>query len=166
MVNRLELVESSLRAKFSNAAVKLHRVTKANAYEVSSLTIIWASPEGLTPDLKLTSASSISTGSSKERPQWTKTESMVVFKYHRVSKGCTKKIFVGGLTITDIESDFKKHFDQLGGIKDVVLMYDQNTQRPRGFDFITFDSEERVDRVLHKTFHELNGKSIIATPKL
>nr|KYP59517.1 RNA-binding protein Musashi isogeny Rbp6 [Cajanus cajan] len=74
--------------------------------------------------------------------------------------GRTKKIFVGGLPSTITESDFKKYFDQFGTITDVVVMYDHNTQRPRGFGFITFDSEEAVDRVLYKTFHELNGKMV------
>ncbi|KAJ4822590.1 hypothetical protein Tsubulata_018852 [Turnera subulata] len=72
----------------------------------------------------------------------------------------TKKIFVGGLASTVTESDFKKYFDQFGAITDVVVMYDHNTQRPRGFGFITYDSEEAVDKVLHKTFHELNGKMV------
>ncbi|EEF34155.1 Heterogeneous nuclear ribonucleoprotein 27C, putative [Ricinus communis] len=72
----------------------------------------------------------------------------------------TKKIFVGGLASTVTESDFKKYFDQFGTITDVVVMYDHNTQRPRGFGFITYDSEEAVDKVLHKTFHELNGKMV------
>ncbi|KDP36443.1 hypothetical protein JCGZ_09513 [Jatropha curcas] len=72
----------------------------------------------------------------------------------------TKKIFVGGLASTVTENDFKKYFDQFGTITDVVVMYDHNTQRPRGFGFITYDSEEAVDKVLHKTFHELNGKMV------
>ncbi|KAI4311906.1 hypothetical protein MLD38_036770 [Melastoma candidum] len=58
----------------------------------------------------------------------------------------TKKIFVGGLPSTITESDFKKYFDQFGLIMDVVVMYDHNTQRPRGFGFITFDTEDAVDR--------------------
>ncbi|KAL4566896.1 hypothetical protein LXL04_031022 [Taraxacum kok-saghyz] len=74
--------------------------------------------------------------------------------------GRTKKIFVGGLPSTITETDFKEYFDQFGTITDVVVMYDHNTQRPRGFGFITFDSEEAVDRVLYKTFHELNGKTV------
>ncbi|KAG6420839.1 hypothetical protein SASPL_117381 [Salvia splendens] len=74
--------------------------------------------------------------------------------------GRTKKIFVGGLASTVTESDFKTYFDQFGTITDVVVMYDHNTQRPRGFGFITYDSEDAVDRVLHKTFHELNGKMV------
>lgn len=72
----------------------------------------------------------------------------------------TKKIFVGGLASTVTESDFKNYFDQFGTITDVVVMYDHNTQRPRGFGFITYDSEEAVEKVLHKTFHELNGKMV------
>ncbi|KAK6132996.1 hypothetical protein DH2020_033287 [Rehmannia glutinosa] len=71
--------------------------------------------------------------------------------------GRTKKIFVGGLASTVTETDFKTYFSQFGTITDVVVMYDHNTQRPRGFGFITYDSEDAVDRVLHKTFHELNA---------
>ncbi|KAL4298496.1 hypothetical protein AHAS_Ahas17G0006700 [Arachis hypogaea] len=74
--------------------------------------------------------------------------------------GRTRKIFVGGLASTVTESDFKKYFDQFGTITDVVVMYDHNTQRPRGFGFITYDSEEAVDKVLFKNFHELNGKMV------
>ncbi|KAJ7967806.1 heterogeneous nuclear ribonucleoprotein 1-like [Quillaja saponaria] len=74
--------------------------------------------------------------------------------------GQTKKIFVGGLASTVTENDFKNYFDQFGTITDVVVMYDHNTQRPRGFGFITYDSEEAVEQVLYKTFHELNGKMV------
>ncbi|KAK1435596.1 hypothetical protein QVD17_01362 [Tagetes erecta] len=74
--------------------------------------------------------------------------------------GRTRKIFVGGLPSNITENDFKNYFDQFGTITDVVVMYDHNTQRPRGFGFITYDSEESVDRVLYKTFHELNGKMV------
>ncbi|XP_047318456.1 heterogeneous nuclear ribonucleoprotein 1-like [Impatiens glandulifera] len=72
----------------------------------------------------------------------------------------TKKIFVGGLASTVTETEFKRYFDQFGTVTDVVVMYDHNTQRPRGFGFITYDIEEAVERVLMKTFHELNGKMV------
>ncbi|KAJ3672993.1 hypothetical protein LUZ60_006367 [Juncus effusus] len=73
----------------------------------------------------------------------------------------TRKIFVGGLPSSITEPDFKLYFEQFGSISDVVVMYDQTTQRPRGFGFITFDLEESVDRVLAKsTFHQLNGKMV------
>jgi RNA-binding protein Musashi len=72
----------------------------------------------------------------------------------------SRKIFVGGLASTVTEKDFKSYFDQFGNIIDVVVMYDHNTQRPRGFGFITYDSEDAVDKVLLRTFHELNGKMV------
>ncbi|KAK6784844.1 hypothetical protein RDI58_018299 [Solanum bulbocastanum] len=74
--------------------------------------------------------------------------------------GRTRKIFVGGLASTVTETDFKEYFEQFGTITDVVVMYDHNTQRPRGFGFITYDSEDAVDKVLLKPFHELNGKMV------
>ncbi|XP_022155643.1 heterogeneous nuclear ribonucleoprotein 1-like [Momordica charantia] len=72
----------------------------------------------------------------------------------------TKKIFVGGLPSALTEDGFRQYFENYGQVTDVVIMYDQNTQRPRGFGFITFDNEDSVDRVLYKSFHELNGKLV------
>ncbi|CAM8988433.1 unnamed protein product [Rhodiola kirilowii] len=72
----------------------------------------------------------------------------------------TKKIFVGGLPATLTEEEFREYFETYGHVTDVVVMYDQNTQRARGFGFISFDSEDAVDRVLHKSFHDLNGKQV------
>lgn len=74
--------------------------------------------------------------------------------------GRTRKIFVGGLASSVTETDFKGYFEQFGRTTDVVVMYDHNTQRPRGFGFITFETEDAVDKVLQKTFHELNGKLV------
>ncbi|CAN7026780.1 unnamed protein product [Brassica rapa subsp. trilocularis] len=80
----------------------------------------------------------------------------------------SKKIFVGGLASSVTEAEFKKYFSQFGTITDVVVMYDHRTQRPRGFGFISYESEDAVDRVLRRTFHELNGKMVevkLAVPK-
>ncbi|KAH0851044.1 hypothetical protein HID58_095024 [Brassica napus] len=54
----------------------------------------------------------------------------------------------------------RSNSSSIQGSPDVVVMYDHNTQRPRGFGFITYDTEEAVDKVLLKTFHELNGKMV------
>ena len=70
----------------------------------------------------------------------------------------TKKIFVGGLPPSLDEEVLHQHFETYGNVTDAVVMYDQNTQRPRGFGFISFDSDDAADRVLHKTFHDLAGK--------
>lgn len=73
----------------------------------------------------------------------------------------TKKIFVGGLAPTTDEANFREYFEQFGSIEDVVVMYDQTTQRPRGFGFVTFESEEAVDRVFTiGDMHELQEKKV------
>ncbi|RID50149.1 hypothetical protein BRARA_H00896 [Brassica rapa] len=80
----------------------------------------------------------------------------------------SKKIFVGGLASSVTEAEFKKYFAQFGTIIDLVVMYDHKTQRPRGFGFVTYDSEEAVDKVLQRKFHELDGKMVevkVAVPK-
>lgn len=72
----------------------------------------------------------------------------------------TKKIFVGGLSANLTEDDFKLYFQNFGRITDVVVMHDNVTHRPRGFGFITFDSEDSVEEVMKKNFHELCGKLV------
>lgn len=72
----------------------------------------------------------------------------------------SKKIFVGGLPSTLTEDEFRGYFQDYGSVTDVVIMYDSNTGRPRGFGFISFTTEDSVDRVLQKTYHELKGKLV------
>uniref|UniRef100_A0A5B7BKL7 RRM domain-containing protein n=1 Tax=Davidia involucrata TaxID=16924 RepID=A0A5B7BKL7_DAVIN len=72
----------------------------------------------------------------------------------------TKKIFVGGLSASLTEEEFKNYFEKFGRITDVVVMHDNVTKRPRGFGFITFDSEDAVEDVMQKRFHELSGKEV------
>ncbi|KAL6012898.1 hypothetical protein ACLOJK_003387 [Asimina triloba] len=79
-----------------------------------------------------------------------------------------RKIFVGGLSANITEDEFRAYFEKYGRITDVVVMYDNMTHRPRGFGFITFDSDEAVESVLQKNFHELNEKRVevkLAVPK-
>ncbi|XP_019152580.1 PREDICTED: RNA-binding protein 1-like isoform X2 [Ipomoea nil] len=72
----------------------------------------------------------------------------------------TKKIFVGGLSATLTEEEFKGYFERFGRIMDVVVMHDNVTHKPRGFGFITFSSEDAVEQVTQKNFHELCGKLV------
>ncbi|CAN4093201.1 unnamed protein product [Withania somnifera] len=72
----------------------------------------------------------------------------------------TRKIFVGGLPSSLTEEEFCQYFQNYGNVTDKVIMIDLNTGRPRGFGFITFDSEDTADKVLHKTFHELKNKQV------
>ncbi|KAF5746749.1 putative RNA-binding family protein [Tripterygium wilfordii] len=72
----------------------------------------------------------------------------------------TKKVFVGGLAASLTEEQFRSYFERFGRIMDVVVMHDNLTNRPRGFGFVTFDSEESVENLMQQSFHELNGKVV------
>ncbi|RLN69160.1 hypothetical protein BBJ29_000728 [Phytophthora kernoviae] len=70
-----------------------------------------------------------------------------------------KKIFVGGLAPTVTEQDFRHYFEEFGKITDAVVMIDRDTQRSRGFGFITFEDESSVAEVISKS-HEIHGKIV------
>lgn len=58
------------------------------------------------------------------------------------------KIFVGGLPATCDLEKLKEHFGQFGEIQDAVVMMDAQTQRHRGFGFVTFKESKGVEAAL------------------
>lgn len=81
----------------------------------------------------------------------------------------TKKMFVGGLPPDVTEEMFRNFFEQFGEVEDSVVMLDRDTGRPRGFGFITFQSEDTADKVLENfDKNYINGKWVEckkATPR-
>ncbi|XP_074623833.1 uncharacterized protein LOC141881840 isoform X2 [Acropora palmata] len=77
----------------------------------------------------------------------------------------TRKIFVGGLASTATEADVEDYFGKLcqksgcGKVVDVDLKRDkENPNRLRGFAFVTFDSEEIVEKICSISFHQIKMK--------
>jgi len=70
------------------------------------------------------------------------------------------KVFVGGMSPNTTEEDIKSHFEQFGTITDIHIAKDKQTQKPRGFAFITFEEEEHADNASEDNRHELCGKRV------
>jgi RNA recognition motif-containing protein len=56
----------------------------------------------------------------------------------------SKKVFVGGLAPTVTETELREYFEAYGPVKEAIVMYDRQTNRSRGFGFVTFDNEVRL----------------------
>lgn len=73
----------------------------------------------------------------------------------------TRKLFVGGLIPSFTEDELGEYFSSFGHVVECQIMFDHDTGRSRGFGFVTFDSEETVERILSDgRVHELGGKPV------
>ncbi|KAM3192060.1 hypothetical protein ACQJBY_069357 [Aegilops geniculata] len=73
----------------------------------------------------------------------------------------TRKIFVGGIPASLTEDKLKEHFSSYGKVAEHQIMVDHSTGRSRGFGFVTFESEDAVERVMSDgRMHDLGGKQV------
>ena len=97
----------------------------------------------------------------------------------------TRKIFIGGLppSLTEgrcllsqrnlelnlfmilrrykISDELKDHFSSYGKVVEHQIMLDHSTGRSRGFGFVTFESEDSVERVISEgRMRDLGGKQV------
>lgn len=72
----------------------------------------------------------------------------------------TRKIFVGGLPISCTEEEFKEYFEKFGNVVEAHIMSDHQTGISRGFGFVTFASEEVVEKVFEQSQHDIKGKTV------
>ncbi|PHH68722.1 hypothetical protein CDD82_329 [Ophiocordyceps australis] len=71
----------------------------------------------------------------------------------------TSKIFVGGVSQETTDQEFKDYFAQFGRVVDATLMMDKDTGRPRGFGFVTFESDAGVEACINVPL-EMHGKPV------
>ncbi|PAW78152.1 MAG: RNA-binding protein [Verrucomicrobia bacterium Tous-C9LFEB] len=65
------------------------------------------------------------------------------------------KLYVGNLSFQTTEQDLKQLFAQHGTVTEANLIMERETQRPRGFGFVTMSSAEEGRRAIEA----LNGKN-------
>ncbi len=73
----------------------------------------------------------------------------------------TSKLYVGNLAFETTEADLRETFGQFGNVTDVYLASDRYTGRPRGFAFVTFNTEEEGKLAIEKLNHvDIGGRQI------
>ncbi|XP_058229535.1 heterogeneous nuclear ribonucleoprotein A1a isoform X1 [Hemibagrus wyckioides] len=68
-----------------------------------------------------------------------------------------KKIFVGGIKEDTDEEHLRDYFSRFGKIDEVNIMTEKNSNKRRGFAFVTFDDHDAVDRIVIQKYHTVNG---------
>jgi RNA recognition motif-containing protein len=60
-----------------------------------------------------------------------------------------------------ISDELKDHFSSYGNVVEHQIMLDHSTGRSRGFGFVTFESEDSVERVISEgRMRDLGGKQV------
>lgn len=72
--------------------------------------------------------------------------------------GLYRKIFVGGLPSTINDDELRKYFERFGRVTETELLRDRETNRLRGFAFVTFDDEDSADKCIQRRTHEICKK--------
>lgn len=72
----------------------------------------------------------------------------------------TKKLFVGAIREGISEENLREYFSKYGNIEDCVVMKEKETNKTRGFGFVTFDDYDPVDKIVLEKNHIINGQSL------
>jgi len=70
-----------------------------------------------------------------------------------------KKIFVGGIKEDTEEEHIREVFRKFGEIESIEVLVDRDTQKKRGFAFVTFLDHDVVDKIVTLKTHTINGHS-------
>ncbi|OED45703.1 RNA-binding protein [Endozoicomonas sp. (ex Bugula neritina AB1)] len=70
-----------------------------------------------------------------------------------------RTLYIGNLAYTAVEEDLEQAFEVFGEIEDIKLMRDRETDRPRGFAFITFEKEAEAEAAM-----VMDGKEVAGRP--
>lgn len=68
-----------------------------------------------------------------------------------------KKLFIGNLSWDVKDDDLKNAFSSFGELSDAVVIKERDTNRSKGFGFVTFTNDNEAD----KAINEMNGKDFM-----
>ena len=67
---------------------------------------------------------------------------------------------MGGLPSTITETDLRSFFSKYGEVCEVVIMYDQEKKKSRGFGFLSFETEAARERAVADHFVMIQNKQV------
>lgn len=70
------------------------------------------------------------------------------------------KVFLGGLPSSITETDLRNYFSRYGRVTEVVIMYDQEKKKARGFGFLSFESDAAVDSAVSEHYVNIQNKQV------
>lgn len=79
-----------------------------------------------------------------------------------------RKVFIGGLSYKTESDTLKDYFSKFGELVDYVVMKNNETQKPKGFGFITYAEAKQVDEMMKNRPHIIDGRQVEpkrATPR-
>lgn len=74
--------------------------------------------------------------------------------------GNVPKIFLGGLPANITETQLKDYFSKHGKVTEVIIMYDQEKKKSRGFGFLSFENEDCISKLVAEHYVNINGKQV------
>lgn len=70
------------------------------------------------------------------------------------------KVFLGGLPSSITETDLRSFFSSYGEVCEVVIMYDQEKKKSRGFGFLSFADEPSCARAVADHYVTIQNKKV------
>ncbi|MFA6016773.1 MAG: RNA-binding protein [Patescibacteria group bacterium] len=71
------------------------------------------------------------------------------------------KIFVGSLPWSINNDSLKELFAKYGEVTEAVVIMDRETQKSKGFGFVTFATPESAQKALEMSGQEVDGRAIV-----
>ena len=76
----------------------------------------------------------------------------------------SKRIFVGSVAWATTSDSLRKHFEQVGAVKDANILMDKMTGRSRGFGFVEMESDADADAAISRlNGSDLDGRKIVVS---
>jgi len=72
----------------------------------------------------------------------------------------TKKLFVGAIKEGMTDEHLREYFCKYGIIEDCIVMKEKETNKSRGFGFVTFDDYDPVDKIVLEKNHIVNNQTV------